>query len=73
MCAIYRTRLCCYGELIRSDQFIYLVHRNVMVEIFKLFWLLNIAFTKANSAGPDEMLHFAASHLGLHCLLMSNL
>ena len=22
----------------------------------------------SNSAGPDEMLHFAAFHLGLHCL-----
>ena len=25
----------------------------------------------ANRADPDEMLHAAASHLGLHCLLVS--
>ena len=72
MCAFYRTPLCCYGELIRSDQFVYLVHRNVMIEIFKSFPLLNIVFTKVNRADLDEMLHFAASHLGLQCLLMSN-
>ena len=29
---------------------------------------LNIVFILANSAGPDEMLHVAAFHLGLHCL-----
>ena len=27
-----------------------------------------IAFILANGAGPDEMLHFAAFHLGLQCL-----
>ena len=29
---------------------------------------LNIVFIFANSADPDEMLHYAAFHLGLHCL-----
>ena len=29
---------------------------------------LKIVFILANSAGPDEMLHFAVFHLGLHCL-----
>ena len=29
---------------------------------------LKIDFALANSADPDEMLHYAAFHLGLHCL-----
>ena len=29
---------------------------------------LNIVFIIANSAGPVEMPHFAAFHLGLHCV-----
>ena len=29
---------------------------------------LNIAFIIANSADPDGMQHYAAFHLGLHCL-----
>ena len=29
---------------------------------------LKIAFILANNAGPDEMTHFVAFHLGLHCL-----
>ena len=37
------------------------------------FLLLYFAqkFLKANSVDPDQMLHFAASDLGLHCLYMS--
>ena len=31
---------------------------------------LKIAGRVASSVDPDEMLHFAASHLGLHCLLL---
>ena len=31
--------------------------------------LLKIVFVLANSADPDEMLHIAAFHQGLHCLL----
>ena len=27
-----------------------------------------IVFVLANSVDPDEMLHYAAFHLGLHCL-----
>ena len=27
-----------------------------------------VAFILANSADPDEMQHYAALHLGLHCL-----
>ena len=37
VCSIYRTPLCCYGELIRFDQFIYPVGRNGEVAIAKLF------------------------------------
>ena len=33
----------------------------------------NKAFKIANNVDPDEMLHIAASHLGLHCLLLSRL
>ena len=29
---------------------------------------MNIFFISANSVDPDEMLHLAAFHLGLHCL-----
>ena len=32
--------------------------------------LLKIRFVVANIVDPDEMLHYAAFHLGLHCLLM---
>ena len=31
------------------------------------FFLLKIFFTLTNSVDPDEMLHNAAFHLGLHC------
>ena len=41
------------------------------VENFKniAFLSLKIDFVFANSADPDEMQHYAAFHLGLHCLL----
>ena len=29
---------------------------------------MNIVFILANSVNPDEMLHCAAFHLGIHCL-----
>ena len=45
---------------------------NVMqVEISNIFWLLSNAFT-INSADPDEITYFAASHHDLHCLLKSH-
>ena len=31
-------------------------------------FFLKIDFVVANSADPDEMPHYAAFHLGLHCL-----
>ena len=33
-----------------------------------VFLSLTIVFILANSADPDEMPHYAAFHLGLHCL-----
>ena len=33
-----------------------------------IFLSLKVVFILANSADPDEMLHHAAVHLGLHCL-----
>ena len=35
-----------------------------------IFPTLRIVFTLTNSVDPDEMLHYAAFHLGLHCLSM---
>ena len=35
--------------------------------VVSLFFL-KIDFVLANSADPDEMPHYAAFHLGLHCL-----
>ena len=32
------------------------------------FFCLKIIFTFTNSVDPDEMQHYAAFHLGLHCL-----
>ena len=33
-----------------------------------VFFYLQIFFTFTNSVDPDEMQHYAAFHLGLHCL-----
>ena len=33
-----------------------------------VFFCLNIYFTFTNSVEPDELQHYAAFHLGLHCL-----
>ena len=36
-------------------------------------WISNpLTGTLTNSADPDEMLHNAAFHLGMHCLLRQN-
>ena len=40
----------------------------VIISIKNVFPFLNIDFVFANSADPDEMLHYAAFHLGLYCL-----
>ena len=34
---------------------------------------MKIFFTFTNSVDPDEMQHYAAFHLGLHCLQKSHL
>ena len=35
---------------------------------FDVFLYLKTVLTSAKSADPDEMQHYAAFHLGLHCL-----
>ena len=44
----------------------------MLVDIFKLFLLINIEFMISTSADPDEMSGFAASHLHQYYLLMFN-
>ena len=38
-----------------------------------VFHSLKIDFVFANSADPDEMPHYAAFHLGIHCLSSTHL
>ena len=38
-----------------------------------VFFCLKIFFTVTNSVDPDEMQHYAAFHLGLHCLQSTHL
>ena len=40
----------------------------VKTALMKYCISLKIDFVVANSADPDEMSHYAAFHLGLHCL-----
>ena len=42
-------------------------HRSKFLN-FNIFLSQKIGFIFANSADPDEMLHYAAFHLGHHCL-----
>ena len=44
--------------------------KGLQVVIFKYncISLFEVHFVLANSVGPDEMPHYAAFHLGLHCL-----
>ena len=46
-------------------------YKESLTEICLLFWLQNIFFMIDNRAGLDERPHFAASRLGLHCLMAS--
>ena len=41
---------------------------SVQISINGVFLSLKIVFILANSADPDEMLPYAAFHLGIHCL-----
>ena len=36
--------------------------------IYDVFLSLKVVFILVNSSDPDEMQHYAAFHLGLHCL-----
>ena len=40
-----------------------------MVEVskFRCFLSMKVVLILANSEAPDEMLHYAEFHLGLHC------
>ena len=40
----------------------------VIIKKTSAFLSQKIVFVLANSADPDEMLHYGAFHLGLHCL-----
>ena len=46
------------------------ISRDVRLSFKKIiaFFCLKICFTFTNSVDPDEMHHYAAFHLGLHCL-----
>ena len=47
------------------------ISRGVRLLLFFLnivFFCLKIFFTFTKSVDPDEMQHYAAFHLGLHCL-----
>ena len=47
------------------------INLGVSVYILKkdiVFFCLKTFFTFSNSVDPDEMQHYAAFHLGLHCL-----
>ena len=37
---------------------------------YLVFLSLNVDFLLANTADPDQMLHYATFYLGLHCLPM---
>ena len=37
--------------------------------MYDVFRSMKVVLITANSADPDEMQHYAAFHLGLHCLL----
>ena len=52
------------------DEFTF-IFRGVMSN-FSFLFHFSMKFMKANRVAPDGTLHFAASHLGLFCLPMSN-
>ena len=52
-------------------ELIILYRRGSQVEVYEIlmhFCHGDIFFILANRAGPDEMPHYVAFHLGLHCL-----
>ena len=52
--------LCGLNRIIKDTQVI--IFKNIVIFCLKIFFIF------ANSVEPDEMQHFAAFHLGLHCL-----
>ena len=46
---------------------LYLKGSQVGITNHDVFLSLRIDFTVTNSVGPDEMPHYVAFHLGLHC------
>ena len=47
---------------------VYIEGSQVIISTKIVFLSLKIDFVLANSVNPDEMLHIAAFHQGLHCL-----
>ena len=47
---------------------LYFKGAQVKVLNYDVFLSLKVVLILANSADPDEMQHYAAFHLGLHCL-----
>ena len=47
---------------------LYLKMSQVKISKFFMFLSMKIVFVFANSTDQDEMLHYAAFYLGLHCL-----
>ena len=47
---------------------VYIEGSHALVSKLNVFLYLKIDFVLANSADPDEMPHYVAFHLGLHCL-----
>ena len=47
---------------------VYIEGSQVIISKYYYIFSLKIGFVLANSADPDEMLNYAAFHLGLHCL-----
>ena len=60
---------CIYPKYLGSSTSYHICSKIWTCTIYYLKLCLKIAGWVANSVDPDEMLHSAASHLGLHCLL----
>ena len=56
------------SDIMKSFDCILRCHRLQFSKINIEFLSLKVDFVLANSADPDEMLHYVAFHLGLHCL-----
>ena len=55
-------------DAVRSGwSIVYIEGSHVIISKIMVFLSLKIDFVLANNADPDEMPHYAAFHLGLHC------